>query len=92
MSGAAATKRLDEPPRLLFWEAETVFVSLAAVFSGALMNHLTAGLAAGLLLGYAWQKATSGRIRGYALHIAYWHIGAGGLKRTPPSSKRYFIG
>jgi conjugal transfer pilus assembly protein TraL len=85
--------RLDEPARILMWDASQVGLLVAFVFLGILLKDPLTWIVAGLALAHVLGKFTGGRHRRYLLHWTYWHLPVGtGFSRTPPSHLREFIG
>jgi len=47
----------------------------------------------GLVMAWLYRKAKFGQHRAYGMHLLYWHLPVSlGMKATPPSSIREFIG
>ena len=85
--------RLDEPARILMWDASQVGLLVAFVFLGILLKDPITWIAAGLALAHVLGKFTGGRHRRFLLHWVYWHLPFGsGFRHTPPSHLREFIG
>ncbi len=86
--------RLNDPPRMFWWEIDVSLLFLAAVLAGMLAGYFVTGCAAGVLLAWAYGKAKSGEHPAYALHLMYWHLPSAvtGLQRTPPSHLREMVG
>ena len=87
-------RRLNDPPRLFWWDLDVALLVLAAVLGGMISGFFLSGCAVGVLLATAYARAKSGRHPAYALHLLYWHLPAPvtGLKRTPPSYLREMAG
>ena len=87
-------RRLNDPPRMFWWEIDVALLFLGAVLAGMLAGFFLTGCAAGALLAWAYGKARSGEHPAFALHWLYWHLPAAvsGLKRTPPSHQRDLMG
>lgn len=87
-------RRLNDPPRMFWWEIDVSLLFLAAVLAGMLAGYFVTGCAAGVALAWAYGKAKSGEHPAYALHLMYWHLPSAvtGLQRTPPSHLREMVG
>jgi conjugal transfer pilus assembly protein TraL len=87
-------RRLNDPPRMFWWEIDVSLLFLAAVLAGMLAGYFVTGCAAGVVLAWAYGKAKSGEHPAYALHLMYWHLPSAvtGLLRTPPSHLREMVG
>lgn len=87
-------RRLDDPPRLFWWDLDVALLVLAAALAGMLSGYFVSGCAVGVLIATAYGRAKSGRHPAYALHLLYWHLPAPvtGLRRTPPSHLRELAG
>jgi len=87
-------RRLNDPPRMFWWEIDVSLLFLAAVLAGMLAGYFVTGCAAGVLLAWAYGKAKSGEHPAYALHLMYWHLPSAvtGLQRTPPSHLQEMVG
>lgn len=87
-------RRLNDPPRMFWWEIDVSLLFLAAVLAGMLAGYFVTGCAAGVVLAWAYGKAKSGEHPAYALHLMYWHLPSAvtGLQRTPPSHLREMVG
>lgn len=92
MRSTPVPKNLDAKPRILFWDAETVLAAVALTGIGTVLGHAVTGALLGVAAGYALHRLLASRVRGFPLHLAYWHFGAGSYKRTPSSAKRRFVG
>lgn len=85
--------RLDDPPRFLFWDFDVAILAMGCIALGIMTNQLFIFSAAGAVVAMAYQKLKAGRSRAFGLHILYWYLPfTFGLKRTPPSAIREFIG
>jgi conjugal transfer pilus assembly protein TraL len=92
--GLDIPRRLNDPPRLFWWELDVSMLFLAAVLAGMLSGYFLTGAAIGWGLAWAYGKAKSGEHPAFALHLLYWHLPAAvsGLQRTPPSHCREMQG
>ena len=87
-------RRLNDPPRMFWWDLDVALLVLAATLLGMIAGYFMSGVAAGLLAAWAYSRAKSGRHPAYALHLIYWYMPATVVKlnRTPPSHLRELIG
>ena len=87
-------RRLNDPPRMFWWEIDVALLFLAAGLAGMIAGFFMTGCAIGVLLAWAYGRAKSGEHTAFALHLLYWHLPSfvTGLKRTPPSYQRELIG
>jgi len=87
-------RRLNDPPRMFWWDIDVALLFLGAVLAGMVAGFFLPGCVAGVLLAWAFGKAKSGQHPAFALHLLYWHLPAfvSGLKRTPPSFQRELVG
>jgi conjugal transfer pilus assembly protein TraL len=90
----AIPRRLNDPMKFLWWDADVFVIAFAPVALGILAGSFLAGLLFGLLMGWAFGRVKAGKHKAYALHALYWHGGEAivKLKRTPPSHFRELIG
>jgi len=85
-------RRLDDPPRFLFWDFDVAILFMAVQVFGIMAGAFFTFMVLGLGAAYALQRMKSGKQRGYSLHVLYWHLPFATFKRTPRSSEREFIG
>ena len=87
-------RRLNDAPRMFWWEIDVALIFLGAVLTGMVAGFFITGCALGVLLAWSFGKAKSGEHPAFALHLLYWHLPAqiSGLKRTPPSHQRDLLG
>ena len=93
-SSVEIPRRLNDPPRMFWWELDVALLVIAASLVGMIAGFFLSGSAVGLLLAAAYSRAKSGKHPAYALHLLYWHLphAVTGLKRTPPSYLREMMG
>jgi conjugal transfer pilus assembly protein TraL len=85
--------RLDDPPKFLWWDFDVAILAMGCMALGIMTSQVFIFSAAGGVVAMAYQKLKAGRSRAFGLHILYWFLPFSfGLKRTPPSSVREFIG
>ncbi|MBS2132348.1 type IV conjugative transfer system protein TraL (plasmid) [Burkholderia thailandensis] len=85
-------RRLDDPPKFLFWSVDVATIALVGLILGVLAGYILVGLGMGVALALAWQKFSSGKHPGMAAHVIYWVIGWPEPKKLPPSHLREFNG
>jgi conjugal transfer pilus assembly protein TraL len=85
-------RRLDDPPKFLFWDFEVAIVFLGILLFGILAGFFLTSMVAGVAAGYGIQRMKASQQKGYGLHFLYWHLPMNSFKRTPPSCVREFIG
>lgn len=87
-------KRLNEPPRIFWWDLDVALLALSAALAGMISGYFLSGCAVGLLLASAYGRVKSGKHPAFALHLIYWYLPptVTGLKRTPPSHLREMVG
>lgn len=92
IEGVIVPKHLDSKGKVLGADVETVLIAVAIAAMGGILDHLGVGIAAAVAAGTLWHGMTKTHVRGYARQLCYWHLGMPKLRRTPPSSRRRFIG
>lgn len=86
-------QRLDDPPRFLWWDFDVAIIFMGCFLIGILTNQMLIFVFCGTLIAGAFQKLKSGKHRAYGVHALYWYLPITlGLKVTPPSAHREFIG
>jgi conjugal transfer pilus assembly protein TraL len=84
---------LDDPPKFLFWDADVAFIAVVGLVFGFWTQQVLVFSVLGFYAAYKFQKLKSGRHRAFGLHSLYWHLPIRfGMKRTPASAVREFIG
>ena len=87
-------KKLDEPERIVIWTIDEFGVCLTPFILGIMYGYMTTGLLAGILSFILWRKI-KGENHDLAFGMFYWYLplhGLIGLKATPSSDYRFFIG
>lgn len=87
-------RTLDDPAKLFWWDIDQALLVCMFVVFGMSIDHMLAGMLTGGFMGWLYGKSKSGKHKGYAVHLMYWHLPAEtfSLKRTPPSHQREMIG
>jgi conjugal transfer pilus assembly protein TraL len=84
---------LDEPTRILMWDANQVGIAVACVFLGVMLRDPITWIVIGVFVAFAVGKLTGGKHPRFFVHWAYWRLPfRSGFKRTPPSWLREYIG
>ena len=78
-------RRLDPPAKFLLWDFDLVAF-------GIIVNSLLMGAVASYAAIWAYSRLKQKRHLGYGLHYLYWQFPFRTFKRTPPSSRRFFVG
>lgn len=85
-------RRLDDPPKFLFWDWDIAMIALFAFLIGVWSGMIWAGLALGIGSAIGYGKLRAGKHPGMAVHFAYWLFGFPTLKTIPGGHVREFIG
>jgi conjugal transfer pilus assembly protein TraL len=86
-------KRLNDLPKMMFWEIDQAMVFMCSMMLGITANMTMTAAAIGLVAAWGYGKLKSGKHRGFAKHVLYWFTPFNtGLRRTPPSYIREFLG
>ncbi|TXI93586.1 MAG: type IV conjugative transfer system protein TraL [Neisseriales bacterium] len=88
-------KRLDDPPKALWFDADEIIVFAVILFPGIIMKKFMLFLLVfviALFVTYQYTKIKAGKLRGFLIHFFYWNFGALKLKRLPPSHIREISG
>lgn len=85
---------LDDPAQLLFWDMDVAMVTITLFYLGfALADSFLTGMVLGLAAGILLQRLKSDKHKKYSTHLSYWFLPISiGLKRTPASAVRSFLG
>lgn len=89
---AQVSQPLEIRPHFLGIDAVLIVIAVSFAVVGGVFDHALAGGAAGVACAFAWHRISAGKPRGFAIHAAYWTFGGFALRRTPPSSRRKFVG
>lgn len=87
-------RRLDDKPKMLWWDLDQAIVVMTCLAVGIVAEMLMLGIGVGLLLGYLYSKAKSGKHPSFAVHLMYWFMPEYCMKfkKTPPSYQNEFTG
>lgn len=93
-AGLDIPRRLNDTPRMFWWDVDVSLLMVGSALAGMLSGFFIAGCVVGALLASAYSRAKAGKHPAFALHLLYWHLPAfvTGLKCTPPSWQREFLG
>ena len=85
-------RRLDAPAKFLLWDFDLVASCITGLAFGIIVNSLLMGAIASYAAIWAYSRLKQKRHPGYGLHYLYWQFPFRTFKRTPPSSRRFFVG
>ena len=71
---------------------DLVASGIAGLAFGIIVNSLLMGAIASYAAIWAYSRLKQKRHPGYGLHYLYWQFPFRTFKRTPPSSRRFFVG
>jgi conjugal transfer pilus assembly protein TraL len=92
-STTAIPKTIDNMMKFLFWDFDVALSFLLGFGLGIALGQLMVGGVAGGLAAWGFSAMRAGKARGFARHLVFWHLPISlGLKRTPPSHVREFLG
>ena len=83
---------MDAPAKFLLWDFDLVASGIAGLAFGIIVNSLLMGAIASYAAIWAYSRLKQKRHPGYGLHYLYWQFPFRTFKRTPPSSRRFFVG
>lgn len=88
------TSLADWTPRakFLLWDFDLVASGIAGLAFGIIVNSLLMGCDCLLCGNLGYSRLKQKRHPGYGLHYLYWQFPFRTFKRTPPSSRRFFVG
>jgi conjugal transfer pilus assembly protein TraL len=85
-------RKLDNPPKFLFWTYDTLVLALAPILLGFLFGFIPLGLILGGVAAVGYERLKIGKHAGVGSHTLYWLIGTPSLKGLPPSHARCLVG
>lgn len=87
-------RTLDSPPKLLWWDADQAILVSGCLVFGMAIGSPVIGVLLGGGIGVVYGRAKSGKHPMFAFHIMYWYLPGAllGLKRTPSSDYREYVG
>ena len=94
-------RRLDAPAKFLLWDFDLVASGIAGLAFGIIRFYIVVGGVYGFsgiwgdtppYAKPAYSRLKQKRHPGYGLHYLYWQFPFRTFKRTPPSSRRFFVG
>jgi conjugal transfer pilus assembly protein TraL len=85
--------RLDDIPKFMWWDFDVAMLFMSFFVFGLLSGWIISLALVGLVAAGFYRKAKAGQHRAYGMHLFYWHMPFNmGMKATPPSGIREFIG
>lgn len=85
--------RLDDPPKFMWWDFDVAMLFMSFFVFGLETGWILSFSLAGLMAAWFYRKSKAGQHRAYGMHLLYWHMPVNlGMRATPPSSIREFIG
>ena len=85
--------KLDDQEKFLWWDFDVAIVGMFVMMAGILMNQTISFLVLGILSAFYLQKLKAGKSKSFLIHLLYWFLPwTFGMKQTPASSVREFIG
>lgn len=85
-------RRLDDPPKLLFFDRDVGMVAVIMMGMGVSLNYPITGIVIGGILGFFLNKFKAGQHPGMTTHYLYWISGVPVPKALPPSHVRELNG
>jgi len=87
-------KHLDDPERWLFWTVDEALILIAPFFLGVMMDFYLIGIVMSITLYLLYKKFKSTGADNLIQYLIYWYFPKwlSGLKATPPSYIRTYIG
>jgi conjugal transfer pilus assembly protein TraL len=85
--------RLDDLPKFLWWDFDVALLAMTGMVFGFVSEHIIVATAIGFGSAALYQRSKSGKHRAFGLHLLYWYTPIRmGMKATPPSAIREYIG
>jgi len=84
-------RRLDDPPTLFFWQADTVMLIAFAFILGSLLHLTVPFTVAGLVAARLWSRLRENHARGVLPALLYWYAPLW-ITERPPSCVREYHG
>ena len=87
-------RRIDDKAKFLWWGFDQSMLVMLFVVMGMMADSLMSGLFLGIVVGYFYSKARSGKHPSFAIHLLYWYLPEWAMKfkRLPPSHQVEFTG
>lgn len=85
-------RRLDDPPKLLFFDRDVGFLAVIVMGIGVSLNFPITGIVLGGVAGFMLNKLKAGKHAGMTAHYLYWISGIPAPKALPPSYVRELNG
>ena len=90
-SGFIIPRRLDDPPSLFFWQADTVMLVVACFVLGTLLGVALPATLLGVVGARWWSRTREAGSRGVITALLYWY-GPLWVPGRPPSHVREYTG
>lgn len=90
-SGFVIPRRLDDPPSLFFWQADTVMLVVVCFILGTLLGLVLPATLLGMVAARWWSRMRESGTRGLLTALLYWY-GPLWLPNRPPSYVREYTG
>ena len=85
--------RLDDPPKFMWWDFDVAMLFMSFFVFGVISGWILSFSLVGLVAACLYRKSKAGQHRAYGMHLLYWHLPVNlGMRATPPSSIREYIG
>ncbi len=85
--------RLDDPPKFMWWDFDVAMLFMSFFVFGVISGWILSFSLAGLFAAWIYRKSKAGQHRAYGMHLLYWNLPVNlGMRATPPSSIREYIG
>jgi conjugal transfer pilus assembly protein TraL len=85
--------RLDDPPKFIWWDFDVAILFMGFLIFGVVTEFFFTFIFLGFFLAYSYQKVKTGKHKAFGIHLVYWYLPVTmGMKTTPPSAIREFIG
>lgn len=87
-------RHLDDAPRFLLWSVDEAMSALIPIFLGAVLGLGILTPIFGIISFKSWKKIKGSGGQGLLKSIIYWFypVSVLGLKKTPDSSIKHYIG
>jgi len=85
--------RLDDPPKFMWWDFDVAMLFMSFFVFGVISGWILSFSLVGLVAAWLYRKSKAGQHRAYGMHLLYWPLPVNlGMRATPPSSIREYIG
>lgn len=66
-------RSIDEPPQMLFWQADEFVPFVLFIIVGMVTSQLLVFTLIGLAISFAMRKNRGARLNGFLVHWLWWH-------------------